>query len=52
MIDDYCEWKKFEFENSNDFKLLRNKLIHLENTNKFSGIEEVINQISKLKSES
>jgi len=32
-MDDYSEWLQIEFENSNDFKLLKNKLIHLENAN-------------------
>lgn len=32
-MDDYCEWQQIEFENSNEFKALKNKLIPLENAN-------------------
>lgn len=51
-MDDYSEWKQTEFENSNEFKLLYSKLIHLENTNKTNEKEKVMKQILKLKTES
>lgn len=51
MMDDYSEWRQVEFENSNEFKLMYNKLIHLENTNKVSEKEALMKEIQKTKSE-
>jgi hypothetical protein len=51
MMDDYSEWRQVEFENSNEFKLMYNKLIHLENTNRHSERDALMKEISRIKSE-